>query len=227
VTTRARGFSLMELLVAMCIIAALCGLLLPVLTSARERGKRSSCISNLRQIGCALHMYADDYDGLIYPAMYNEGWKCPMGRYPRGSAWPVALRAYTRNIAIFRCPNDDLLPRDMQFAWAGGSSDGDPSEIRVSYIYVGLNLWTGPDKPWQTDRWRECVRRIGPASEGEDSPDVAADKGWVVRDKDWWGPNGGWITVHDRSASDERPLNSGSNVLLLDGSARWHPYWDN
>jgi len=158
--------------------------------------------------------------------VYNEGWKAPMGRYPQGSAWPFAMSAYVRHADVFRCPNDDLFPRDMQFAWPGPSDAKDPSKTRVSYIYVGLNIWAGPGKPWTTERWPGCLRRLAKASPDEDTDDVSNDKGWVVRDKDWWGPRGGWITVHDPSASEDRPLNSGSNVLLLDGSARWHPYWD-
>lgn len=223
---RTNGLTLIELLVVIGIVTALCGLLMPIFAKARESARRTRCICNLQQIGRALHMYADDYDGSIYPAVYNEGWKAPMGRYPPGSCWPSAMSAYLKEAGVFRCPNDDLLPQDMQFAWSGPSELEEPVKARVSYIYVGLNIWTGAQKPWMTERWPAYVRRLGSASREESSEGLSEDNHWVVRDKDWWGPQGGWVTVHDHSASAERPLSSGSNVLLLDGSARWHPYWD-
>ena len=57
---KTRGFTLIELLVVIAIIAILAAMLLPALQSARERGRRGSCISNLKQIGTALMQYSQD-----------------------------------------------------------------------------------------------------------------------------------------------------------------------
>ncbi len=60
-----RGFTLIELLVVIAIIAVLMAILMPALNRAREQGKRAACLSNVKQMGLAWVMYADDNDGKI------------------------------------------------------------------------------------------------------------------------------------------------------------------
>src|ERR1035437_7203980 len=66
---KTKAFTLIELLVVIAIIGILAAMLLPALNTARERARCALCVSNLRQLGTAITMYADDHNGL-YPPGY-------------------------------------------------------------------------------------------------------------------------------------------------------------
>src|SRR5689334_13663709 len=64
---RRRGFTLIELLVVIAIIAILAAILFPVFAQVRENARAASCLSNQKQIGTAVMLYAQDYDDQIVP----------------------------------------------------------------------------------------------------------------------------------------------------------------
>jgi len=96
---RHRGFTLIELLVVIAIIAILASILFPVFSRAREKARESSCISNQKQIGAALMMYAQDYDE-EYPLAASAVADGPPGTLN------TIIEPYVKNSQVWRCASD-------------------------------------------------------------------------------------------------------------------------
>jgi prepilin-type N-terminal cleavage/methylation domain-containing protein/prepilin-type processing-associated H-X9-DG protein len=100
---RGRGFTIIELLVVIAIISILAAILFPVLAKARDKARQTACLSNNRQIGMAIMMYAEDSDDTYPPTYrYNNGLNGTAGR--THVTWLTA--PYIRNEQIWICPSD-------------------------------------------------------------------------------------------------------------------------
>ena len=60
-----KGFSLIELLVVIAVVSLLMAILMPMLSQARQQARRAACAANLRQVGIAIHLYAEAFDDTI------------------------------------------------------------------------------------------------------------------------------------------------------------------
>lgn len=147
--TARRAFTLIELLVVIAIIAILAAILFPAFARARENARRSSCQSNMKQIGIGLIMYTQDYDE-----------RMPLGRGgdAGGSDWHNHAQAYAKSKQILTCASAGARPatRPRTAAFPAGdlydSGDGgNPISYYASRIPQGSSAsgghgaWSGSD----------------------------------------------------------------------------------
>jgi prepilin-type N-terminal cleavage/methylation domain-containing protein len=97
-----RGFTLIELLVVIAIIAILAAILFPVFAKAREKARQTACINNLRQLGKALNMYADQNDD-YYPAAPGAADVYDLSRPVR---WDLKILPLVKEPGMYRCASD-------------------------------------------------------------------------------------------------------------------------
>ena len=94
------GFTLLEILVVIAIIAILAGILFPVFAGVRASGYKVACLSNVRQLLQAAGMYASDNDRRLVPA------RLYLGGPDLGKTWCVLLRPYLGDDRLLTCPVD-------------------------------------------------------------------------------------------------------------------------
>ena len=220
-----RAFTLIELLVVIAIIAILAALLLPALTGAKERARRASCQSSLRQLSLALHMYGDDNDQMLPTGASNKG--------ALDDHLPVLSTATSNAIVQYSSGTDKLAHCPSFGDWfIKKQAERSFDEREYGYV-VGYNYHGGhTNTPWPaisgTNQWISPQRLT-------DDPATGARFGnerLVAR-----------LRPDFRSARQRRPhprrtgrlesqrrgrdpgghRRQGGNIGLLDGSVSWKP----
>ena len=131
---RPKGFTLVELLVVIALLALLLSILMPVLSQTRHQARRAACAANLRQVGVAVHLYAQDYDDTIPIG--------PAGRPITGSNFYTATGIVTSllsledgaPVGLGLLLKDYLAHQPMVFFCPGADQ---PSEAREQLARVG------------------------------------------------------------------------------------------
>ena len=132
-----KAFTLIELLVVIAIIAILAAILFPVFARARENARRSSCSSNMKQIGLGIIQYTQDYDEK-YPMRYYGG----AGARQEANSWRRQIYPYVKSSQLFSCPSNSQNATDANDSTTANlnSAGFDPNttpRFKRSYVING------------------------------------------------------------------------------------------
>jgi len=152
------AFTLVEVLIVLAIITLLAALLFPVFGRVRDAGRRTSCASNLRQLGMALSQYAQD-NRSFYPALNSNS-------HSTGCApWADAVFPYVKSEQVFECPSfpqgvyktgcppDDFSDPNNKISFDGSYSLNFGSGSRSGSFIYGGGTSTTPPYPIATTRY--------------------------------------------------------------------------
>jgi prepilin-type N-terminal cleavage/methylation domain-containing protein/prepilin-type processing-associated H-X9-DG protein len=223
-----RAFTLIELLVVIAIISVLAALLLPALALAKERARTVFCLSNLKEMGKGVIMYADDHADALVPAEYDtrngakfqEGWPTLLvnAKYASSVTAPNFYTLASGN-SVFRCPSGRLevynFPPSSRDDPEGAKAWPFASESTGKKFYIdcwyGINGSTGNPQKWPFVRYpmdktrNRALSKYSNAAKQTRMP-VLFDGFWIHNGKD--------ERVNARHKNSTR-----SNVLFFDNSA--------
>lgn len=221
-TKKTSAFTLIELLTVIAIIGILAAILIPVASSVREAARRAACVSNLRQIGIACHIYASENDEFLPISGGARAWDLSEGAMRALLQAADSIR--TENLRdlgpgsrdIFYCPSGQTDLQDQK--WRISTGGGYPTDYviflrgnaSIPDYFTHARLDYEPE-PYMDGRTAVIPRELAVDSVLGSAPNYSVPSSVL---------NVTWRSNH----LDSGYTPAGGNVLSVDGSVQWRPF---
>jgi len=126
-----RAFTLIELLVVIAIIAILAAILFPVFAQAREAARKTQCLSNVRQLGTAYMMYAQDNDETLFQSVTERTAPDQTQAQATLFSFQPKVAPYVKNTGVFKCPSAPAWPAPTAGAWYNSDYGNNHNEANL------------------------------------------------------------------------------------------------
>jgi len=205
---------LIELLVVIAIIAILAAILFPVFARAREQARKSACLSNLKQIGLACHMYAQDYDEQFPCDSYACNFEDGVGN--SRLRFVTQVMPYMRNYNILYCPS----ARGVGISHIADTPDN-RARGNFSYYYFSydqLPATANPKPPTEANEWKTWLSVYFLAQAAWSNQPRVMTEMW---DTDYW------LACDWYCKPAQKRIHGGDlasmNILYVDGHVKYWP----
>jgi prepilin-type N-terminal cleavage/methylation domain-containing protein/prepilin-type processing-associated H-X9-DG protein len=189
-----RGFTLIELLVVIAIIAILAAILFPVFAQARDKARQATCLSNCRQIGLAVQMYAQDWEESL-----------PLDSHSGDAGWLTTLQAYSKSKLLNRCPSDP-------------SSNFNQTNGRLTSY--AINFYLTPGGGYATLASAPSPAQVVYLAEAVNNKPLADHFHPIL----WAKRKGSSTVIDPRTEIQVDRHGGGGIYVFMDGHAKWHRF---
>jgi prepilin-type N-terminal cleavage/methylation domain-containing protein/prepilin-type processing-associated H-X9-DG protein len=201
------AFTLIELLVVIAIISILAAILFPVFAQTREAARKTACLSNMKQVGTAFHLYLQDYDETF-----------PLDAHTSNEdSWVFSLEPYAKSKLIYRCSSD--TSRNWYPRFQGDEQPG-------RFTSYGTNLWMAPQIPNRptTSRGFNTLASITSPASTIYSAELRENSLGDHFHAPYWRPNPEFVRETPGTGLALTRHQDGANYFFCDGHAKWYRF---